>query len=205
MLFLDNKIDVLIEYSRYKNRLVEKVTEVEVADFSNVDLGLPTSSGRTSKFVSKTVDELTYELDKADREFKFKAMNPGANAVKRKQAEQEEIETRTQESDEVDVKPKGRWRSIAESGGLSEVTEDEPDIPVQTVKVFEHADIKDEVKEELLEHGETQVAEVFVEAKKEPIAEKIVSLNLSNKKQKVIGFKKRSKNESNFKERCADD
>jgi len=173
--------------------LIQKDSE-ETFDFSNVDLGLPTSSGRTSKFVKKSIDELTYELDKADKEFKFKAMNPGASSYKRKQEELDDNGTRVQELEQIDVKPKGRWKSIDE---YAEITEDKPDIPIQTVKVFEHEEIKKELTEVSVESNETQL--------QEPVSEKIVSLNMSNKKQKTIGFKKRTKTDSNFKERCADD
>lgn len=174
--------------------IVEKEQSV---DFSNIDLGLPTSSGRTSKFESKPVDELTYELDKADQEFKFKAANPG---YKRKFSSDQSDEPREELKIKKEARAQPKWRSIEENSGFTEIKE-EATVPEEKVPEQEPPP-----RDDCIEHCDYKLDSLPV-VKTELVPEKVVTLNSSSKKQKVVGFKKRKTDPSsqNLRERKLDD
>ena len=72
-----------------------------------------------------TVDELTYELDKADREFKYKAANPGVSNTNKRNSNSVGQTDGGQLFDELknnyfekEIKPQvSKWRSSTETSG----------------------------------------------------------------------------------------
>jgi len=179
----------------------------EQVSFVGIDLGLPVSSGGTSKFESMSVEQLTNELDKADAEFKSKAHFQQAKLFTQPQHESSKLEAAEYQHVPEPVparpqKPQPKWRSIEETGGFREVKEEPEYTEEMTSHNEQSTELIVEVKEEIPENIPPPPI-----IEKPIIEEKIVTLGSSNKKSKAVAFKKRKidPSQQRFKERKLDD
>lgn len=189
-------------------KIVEEVVEYT---FESVNLGLPTSSGFTSKFNPLSITELTTELDKADVEFKSKGINSirPTQKIQNKGSISTASEFSTQ-NNQIKTNPENKWKAVTENSGFKEVNGDEETNEIlESISYTEDRQVKVEPSEETnieIEPTENQVnSDTVVNVKKERITEKVVTLGSSNRKQKNISFKKRKTDSSNFRERQNDD
>ncbi len=161
---------------------------------------LPTSTRVASKFSQMSVEQLQYELQKADREFRSKGQAVQAPTTAQIAARTDVAVSRSQSSS--GSKPVSKWKVVTENSGFREEEPEQDQVA------------KTEVKEEFFnaEESEAEIPEepksestVEAEVKKEVVEEKVVTLSSSSKRNKVVSFKKREKASANFKERSKDD
>lgn len=156
------------------------------------------------------VEQLQYELQKADHEFRNKGAATGqsiTNApVQARAAKADGSGTgRVQQAQASFVsRPVSKWKVVTESSGFREV-EEPGDVAVKTEPIKEEC-FEPEPEIPLPQEPETKWETAQVEVKKEHVEEKVVTLNSSGKsKNKVISFKKRKNDSANFKARTNDD
>lgn len=153
-----------------------------------------------------SVEQLQYELQKADHEFRNKGAATGQSMTNASvQAQVAKADGPGQAQASSVSKPVSKWKVVTESSGFREV-EEPGDLAVKTEPIKEEC-FEPEPEISLPQEPEAQweTAQV-VEVKKEHVEEKVVTLNSSGKsKNKVISFKKRKNDSANFKVRSKDD
>lgn len=188
------------------SRVIEKPIVYE-----NVDLQLPSSSGRTSKFEAMSVEQLQFELQKADHEFRNK-VNYTQTVKETKISEsvsQESEDTkqsiRHHNNNTENKSSESKWKPVSANSGFVKVKE-------ESIDLYENSEyLQPSIKEPSINDENIQVKQEELLPKeiikKELVEEKIVSLNSSSKKHKVVGFKKRKTDSAhqNLRERRTDD
>lgn len=183
-------------------KTVEKIEIEPITEF--VDLQLPTSQRVSSKFGQMSVEQLQYELQKADNEFR----NKGAVTVTTSAQVQAYDDPKRFEQSQTSFvsKPAPKWKVVTENSGFRDVEIEGETVKSEPVK---EEYVEPEVEIPLPQEPEAEACRestASVEVKKEHIEEKVVTLSSSSKsKNKVISFKKRKNDSANFKARSKDD
>lgn len=175
---------------------------VEPLEVINVDLQLPKSSGRTNKFEALSLDQLQYELRKADVEFRNKgnlSANMNAAKVEGKMNTKPQV-VNAPARHQIKIPEQSKWKAVTESNGFREEAEE---------RCSPKPEIKIEAAEPIGEYKEVESIQppYVTEVKKESVTEKIVTLNSSSKKKKIVAFKKRKTDstQQNLRERKSND